>query len=239
MPICKKVGYEFLAMRGPSLNLKPRIAERIARSPTRAWAPADFADLAPRRAIDSALSRMVASGELRRIGRGLYDKPWTNQLTGRPSAPDVEATIAAATRRSGLRYVVDGLTAANALGLTDAVPAKTIVHVNARLKPVKLGNLEIVFRRTSGSKLAWAGRPAMRLVQALHWLKDTLPRDEPWLMPKISRLIEDGPDGEAIRDDLEKGFALLPVWMQELLRGFVLRRDAPRPAPDMLDQPPT
>ena len=63
------------------------------------------------------------------------------------------------------------MTAANDLGLSDAVPGRVIIHSDARLKPLRLGNLIITFRPTSASKLYWAGRPAMRIVQALHWLK--------------------------------------------------------------------
>lgn len=205
--------------RGPALDLKTHLLDRVAAGTYSVWTPADFSDLGPRPAVDMALNRLVASGELRRIARGLYDKPWTNSLTGKPSAPDVQATIDAVARRDGLRYVVDGMTAANALGLTDAVPAKTVVLTSSRLQPVRLGKLEIEFRQVAGSKLVWAGRPAMRLVQALAWLKDTMPRDRDSLLSKIEALLDHQP---AIRDDLEKGFHLLPVWMQELLRGMVL-----------------
>lgn len=223
-------------MRGPSLDLKPKILQRIRDSPGpkssgSSWTPADFADLGSRGAVDTALSRLVASGDLRRVGRGLYDKPWTNTLTARPSAPDVEAAIDAIARRQGLRYLVDGMSAANALGLTDAVPAKTIVHVDARLKAVKLGNLEIRFKPTAGSKLAWAGRPAMRLVQALHWLKDTLPRDREWLLPKIRRVLENPKAGATIREDLKSGFGQMPAWMQELLREMVFQEKPVGPNP--------
>lgn len=214
-------------MRGPALDIKARIHDRVTGEPARTWSPADFADLGSRVAVDTALHRLVAAGELRRVGRGLYDKPWTNTLTGRPSSPDVDAAIAAIVRQKGLRYVVDGMTAANDLGLTDAVPAKTVVHVNARLRPVKLGNLEIVFKPVSDAKLAWAGRPAMRLVQALHWLKDTLPRDELVVTKKVRRLLEKEPEGQAIRNDLEAGFGMLPTWMQEMLRPMVFGEHSP------------
>jgi hypothetical protein len=33
--------------------------------------------------------------------------------------------------------LVDGLTAANDLGLSDAVPAKVVVHTDARLRPAE------------------------------------------------------------------------------------------------------
>ncbi len=38
-------------------------------------------------------------------------------------------------------------------------------------------SVTIDFKQTAPSKLYWSGRPAMRVVQALQWLKDTLPAD--------------------------------------------------------------
>jgi len=55
--------------------------------------------------------------------------------------------------------LIDGIAAANDLGLTDAVPAHIVVHTDARLKPFELGNLVIDFRKAAPSKLYWAGRP--------------------------------------------------------------------------------
>ena len=73
--------------------------------------------------------------------------------------------------------LIDGLTAANDLGLTTVVPSRVVVHTDARRRPIQLDALRIDFKLTAPSKLYWAGRPAMRIVQALHWLKDTLPTD--------------------------------------------------------------
>jgi len=62
--------------------------------------------------------------------------------------------------------LVDGMTAANDLGLTDAVPGKSPLRSDVRRKAIELDNLVIEFKPTAASKLYWAGRPAMRLVQA-------------------------------------------------------------------------
>jgi hypothetical protein len=112
------------------------------------------------------------------------------------------------------------MTAANDLGLTDAVPAKIVVHTDARLKPIKLGNLDIVFRPTAASKLYWAGRPAMRLVQALHWIRDMASQEEQdiALQRRLSRLLNNPAQGEVLRKDLKEGFLTLPAWMQTLLK---------------------
>ncbi len=90
------------------------------------------------------------------------------------SVPDYRHVIQAVARRDQTRMLVDGMTAANDLGLSDAVPGQIIVHTDARLRPIKLGKQTIAFRPTAPSKLFWADRPAMRIVQALHWLRDAL-----------------------------------------------------------------
>jgi predicted ABC-type ATPase len=76
--------------------------------------------------------------------------------------------------------------------------------------------LVIEFKHTAPSKLYWAGRPAMRIVQALHWLKDTLPSDRGRIMSQLATLLADGRYGRALRDDLRSGLPTLPAWMQDI-----------------------
>ncbi|MES2551527.1 MAG: DUF6088 family protein [Pseudomonadota bacterium] len=182
------------------------------------WVPTDFAAFGSRDAVDKTLQRLVRDGELRRIDRGLYDRPTINSLTKRPTSPDYRAVIDAIARRDQLRLLVDGMTAANDIGLTDAVPARVTIHTDARRRAVKLDNLVIEFKHTAPSRLYWAGRPAMRVVQALHWLKDTLTTDRLRILSKLSALLADPLRGEAIRQDLLEGFSTLPTWMQSLVR---------------------
>ena len=209
-------------------GLRSRLLGRIAASPDEVWVPGDFADLANRPSIDKTLQRLVASGDLRRIDRGLYDRPRMNDLTGRPTVPDYRAVIRAVTRRNQARALIDGMTAANELGLTTAVPARIEVLVDARLRPIKLGNQEIHFRYAAPSRLYWADRPAMRVVQALHWMQDFLSEDSERqrVEAKLRILFANPRHGQSIRDDLQAGLAALPIWMQEFLRGLLVPADA-------------
>jgi hypothetical protein len=117
--------------------------------------------------------------------------------------------------------IVDGVTAANDLGLSDAVPARIVVHTDARLKPFDLGNLRIEFRKTAPSKLYWAGRPAMRVVQALHWLKDRLAADRSSIQKRLTAIFSDPKHGPAIVADLRDGASALPDWMRTFLRDMI------------------
>lgn len=200
-------------------DLKSAISSQInAAGPGHVWVPTDFAHLGNRDAIDKTLQRMVLAGDLRRIDRGLYDKPSINRLTQRPSTPDYRAIVDAIARRDQLRLLVDGMTAANDLGLTDAVPARVTLHTDARRRAIKLDKLVIDFKQTAPSRLYWADRPAMRVVQALHWLKDTLISDHDRIVNRLSQLLVDSAQGAAICQDLRDGFNVLPAWMQSLVR---------------------
>lgn len=208
-------------MRGPDLDLKSRISARIAGGDAAAvWTPADFLDLGSRDPIDKTLQRLAAAGDLRRIDRGLYDRPRVNTLTGRPSAPDYRAVIEAIARRDQTRMLVDGMTAANDLGLSDAVPGRVVVHTDARIRPIRLGNLIVTFRPTAASKLYWAGRPAMRIIQALHWLKPTLGKtdESQRIKQRLKSILSDRKQAAILRKDLADGLPSLPAWMQDFIR---------------------
>lgn len=189
-----------------------------AANPGHVWGAADFAHLGGRDAVDKALQRLAAAGQLRRIDRGLYDRPRINSLTKKAAVPDYRAVLDAIARRDQLRLLVDGMTAANDLGLTHAVPAHVTIHTDARRRAIQLDNLVIQFKLTAPSRLFWAGRPAMRVVQALHWLKDTLPANKPNILKRLSAILDDSPQGAAIRQDISAGFSTLPAWMQDLVR---------------------
>lgn len=154
--------------------------------------------------MDKALQRLTCAGSLRRVDRGLYDKPSFHILTRKSNPPSPRQVIEAIAHRDQIRVLVDGMAAANDLGLTNAVPAKIVVHADARLKSVSLGQLGITFKPTAASKLYWAGRPAMRIVQTLHWLRDTMGHvdDDAILKRHLNAILHDPKDGPALRADL-------------------------------------
>jgi hypothetical protein len=117
--------------------------------------------------------------------------------------------------------VVDGLTAANDLGLTDAVPARIGVLTDGRLRPITLGNLTLDFQSAAPSRLYWAGRPAMRFVQALHWLRDMLPSDDGTLRKRLASILKDADHGQAIQNDLRGGMSAMPEWIRVIVRDLL------------------
>lgn len=184
-------------------SAQSQILQRMMGGPARTvWTANSYFDIASRDSVDKALQWLVAHEFIRRIDRGLYDIPRVSSLTGKPSPPDQMAFIDAVSARDGARMLVDGITAANALGLTNAVPAHITVLTDARRQSIRLGNLDIVFKNAAPSKLAWAGRPAANIVQALGWLRDVLATDSDRVISRLKAILSDSAHGQAIRDDL-------------------------------------
>jgi hypothetical protein len=223
-------------------ELKIMLLERIQKdAPRKVWTPGDFVDLGSRDAVDKTLQRLTKAGDLRRIDRGLYDRPQPNPLTQKSDPPDPRSVIDALSRRDQARMLVDGMTAANDLGLTDAVPAKIVIHTDARRRSLRLGNVTISFRMTAASKLFWAGRPGMRVVQALHWLRDLLERDgeADRVRRRLRKLLDDPVAGPPLKADLVDGLAAVPGWMQAFLKGILEDARPSQPADDRGRSRPT
>lgn len=208
------------------VSLKNLIMKRINKTAGQVWTPVDFLDLGNSEAVKKALQRLVNKRELRRIDRGLYDKPRINALTDQMNAPNYQRVIDAVSRRDQVRLLIDGMTCANELGLTNAIPGQALIHTDGRLRPIKLNNLIIKFKLTAPSKLYWAGRPGMRIVQSLYWLEDTIHNgneaNSNIIKTKIIELLRTSKHRNEISNDLKVGLHTLPVWMQEWVRELLI-----------------
>ncbi len=141
-----------------------------AKSDASVFSPRHFADFGNADAVRQALSRLVKAGKLRRIRRGLYDLPQAHPITGQ-TAPDIMATVRALMEGSHAQWQFTGAYAANALGLSDQVPAKVIILTDGVPRKVSLGKLTLVFRRAAPRNLLGAGTRAGLVIQALRYLK--------------------------------------------------------------------
>jgi hypothetical protein len=130
------------------------------------YTPSDFLDVAARAAVDQALSRLVKTGKLRRLARGLYDFPKVHPKLGRlsPASDDVAHALA---RETGSLVQIAGARAANALGLTTQVPAKNTYLTDGPSRRVVLGKRVVDLRHASPKHLIAPGSPAGTVVQAL------------------------------------------------------------------------
>lgn len=214
-------------MPDPTSDTLAQVHARIAASaPSGVWHRGDFLDIASPNAVEKALQRLTNRGDIRRPYRGLYDKPSVSKLTGKLVFPPRASFVDAIARRDKLRILVDGMTAANDLGLTTAAPARSTIHadtyprtieIDATTGDAKVGTpvvYKLDFKRASAKAAFWAGRPAMRIVQALAWLRDDRSNLEPAIAGILQKL-RNSPNRQIIADDLRSNLAALPAWMYQ------------------------
>ncbi len=180
------------------------------------FTPTLFAGLGGRAAIDKALQRLVARDELRRLSRGLYDKPRHDPLLG-TLWPSVDAVVAALTGKDKLRLQPTGAYAANLLGLSDQVPARVEFLTDGTSRTVKAGPMKIVLKRTTPRQMAAAGRTSGLVIQALRSLGPE--QVTPQRLEKLMRSIP-AAERRTLLDDL----SLAPGWMQPTLRALAADR---------------
>ncbi len=186
------------------------VAAIRARGHGAVFVPADFLDIGSREAVDVALHRLAREGTIRRLARGVYDFPKEHPVLGllAPSAEDIAQALAG---RDRTRLQPAGAYAANALGLSEQVPAKAVFLTDGPARTVKIGPTTIQLRRTTPKNMEAAGRLSGLLIQALRelgqehvtperrdHLKRTLPAEK--------------------RRELLKDLRLAPAWMHPIFR---------------------
>lgn len=124
--------------------------------------------LGSRAAVDQALSRLVRRSRLLRAGRGLYVRPIESRFGVR--TPAVEKVVRAVGEQRGEVVASSGAAAANALGLTNQTPIRTVYLTSGPSRALSLGNQTVEFRHAPAWQLLLADRPAGQAVRALAWL---------------------------------------------------------------------
>jgi hypothetical protein len=199
-------------MKSAVASVPDRIVKR-ARGTGRGsvFTPSDFLDLAGRGSIDQALSRLAKAGRLRRLARGLYDFPKVHPKLGALS-PAPEDVAKALARETGSQVQVAGSRAANVLGLTTQVPARTSYLTDGPSRRVVLGNRIIDLRHASPKHLIAPGSAAGTVVQALRHVGPSRALD---VVQVASRQLS-----VSDKNRLASTAVQAPAWMRATLRAI-------------------
>jgi len=196
------------------LSIERRITYRI-RAKGRGWvfSPRHFLDFGSRKAVDLALFKLNNRGDIRRLGRGIYDYPKIHSQLGVLS-PSIDSVAKLIAEKNNSQLKITGAEAANALGLSTQVPARIVYLTDGPSRKIKIGKQTIEFRHASPKVMATAGKASGTVIQALQYIgKDDVNSD---VINKIKETLSDEDKRE-----LKKNMNAAPDWMRPVITEII------------------
>lgn len=124
--------------------------------PGQVFLPSDFKELGPSTAIRKALSRLVESGQMERMGQGIYVIPKNDKVFGKV-LPSMEQLAEALAKKEHVKIKPSGQYALNKVGLSTQVPMKLVFLTTGNSKRIQIGKNAIIFKSTTAKKLSMKG----------------------------------------------------------------------------------
>lgn len=151
-----------------------QIQERIgAADEGTVFVSSDFADIADTETIRRNLNRLTQSGILRRILKGVYEKPEYSELLKEYVAADPEAVARALARNYHWTIAPCGNTALNLLGLSTQVTAIWSYISDGPYKTYEWNSIRLEFKHRTNKEITGLSYMTILVIQALKTLGKT------------------------------------------------------------------
>ena len=164
------------------------IEQKINRfKPGQVFLPSDFKELGTSTSIRKTLSRLVESGQVERMGQGIYVIPKNNKVFGK-ILPSVEQLAEALAKKEHVKIKPSGQYALNKVGLSSQVPMRLVYLTTGNSKRIQIGKNAIIFKSTTAKKLSMRGDITSLLFLGLEGLD--LQKLSPTQMDRIMELLK-------------------------------------------------
>ncbi len=118
--------------------------------------PSDFKDIGTSTAIRKALSRLVETGRVERMGQGIYVIPKYDKVFGKV-LPSIEQIADILAKKDHVKIKPSGQNALNKVGLSTQVPMRLVFLTTGHSKKIQIGKSAIIFKPTTAKKLSMKG----------------------------------------------------------------------------------
>lgn len=150
-----------------NIPLPNLILEAIDNNRLGAFTAGDFVDIAKHDAIRKALDRLEDCGKIRRIMRGVYDRPRYNARFKMYEPPRVEDVAYAIARQYNWYICPSGNFALNKLGLSTQVPAQYVFVSNGPYVTYLIGGTKLIFKHTTSREITSFSYITQLVIQAI------------------------------------------------------------------------
>ena len=148
-----------------------QIRDRIINAPEGSvFVNSDFADIADNNTIKQSINRLIQEGVLRRVIRGVFEKPKYSKLLGEYVAADPDAVAKALARCYHWTIAPCGDTALNMLGLSTQVTAVWSYISDGPYKTYEWDKTKIEFKHRTNKEVTGLSPTTILVIQALKTL---------------------------------------------------------------------
>lgn len=172
--------------------------------------PTDFLDLGSTEVTKKVLLRLEKKGFLKRLAFGIYLYPKQSKLLG-TLTPTLEEIAKAIAQRDAARIVPTGIYALNRLGLSTQVPLNAVYLTDGAARKVKVGNRNILFKKSTPKNLAAIGPISSLVIQALKAIGEG--KVKPHEEKKVLELLKN-----ESQKNIKKDITVAPEWIRKIMR---------------------
>lgn len=148
-----------------------RIRDRVLSSPDGSiFVNSDFSDIADINTVKQSIKRLIQENTLRRVLRGIFEKPKYSKLLGEYVAADPDAVAKALARCYHWTIAPCGNTALNMLGLSTQVTAVWSYISDGPYKTYEWDKTKIEFKHRTNKEITGLSYTTVLVVQALKTL---------------------------------------------------------------------
>ncbi len=192
-----------------------QIQERISNAEEgTVFVSSDFADIADTETVRRNMNRLTQTGMLRRILKGVYEKPKYSRLLNEYVAADPEAVAKALARSYHWTIAPCGNTALNLLGLSTQVTAVWSYISDGPYKTYEWNSTKIEFKHRTNKEITGLSYMTSLVIQALKTLGKIN------VTPEIIRTLSDKLT-EADKEAMLKEAAESTDWVYDTIRKIV------------------
>lgn len=173
----------------------------------------DMLQFGQRTSVLKALDRMVETGSILRIARGIFCFPKIERIIGLGVIfPTLDEIAQAVAKRDKARIVPTGAYALNMLGLSTQIQMNVVYLTDGTARRLKIGNGKgILFKHVAPKKLAFKSEMAMYITFALQELGQSGVTDNH--KQRIKELLQEENKEQVLADA-----ALIPSWIMNIIK---------------------
>ena len=145
-----------------------RMNNRIDKQPYgRCFVVSDFTDIMDYEVAKKSIARLEKNGILRRVIRGVYDKPKYSRLLNEYVVPDINEIALALARNYNWTIAPSGNTALNLLGLSSQVPANWEYISTGPYRSYDIGKIKLQFSHRANKTIEGMSWITAMVIEAL------------------------------------------------------------------------